>query len=167
MALKFKQSSNPCWICICLRSRCRETWRRIPGTQSLLYFRSLQNSATCGIQIPDWRCLSATSSGVVGSRASPAVLSMWSCRVKSDEEKSKNMRVWLKKMVLSQHNCRVLQWLVKAAATLCTCRKECNKYDLTAAQHFWLVHMVCYCSSLPIRCPSFSFIGGVERKVNN
>jgi hypothetical protein len=23
-----------------------------------------------------------------------------------------------------------LQWLVKGAATLCPCRKECNKYDI-------------------------------------
>jgi hypothetical protein len=106
---------------------------------SLLYFRSLQNYATCGIQISDWRCLSATSSSLVGSRASPAVLSMWSWRVKLDEEKSKYATVWLKKMVLCQDNCGVLQWLVKATATLCTCRKECNKYDLTAAQRFWLV----------------------------
>jgi len=29
----------------------------------------------------------------------------------------------------------MLSWLVKgAAATLGTCRKECNKYDVTAAQ---------------------------------
>jgi hypothetical protein len=25
----------------------------------------------------------------------------------------------------------IAQWLVKGAAMLCTCRKECNKYDLT------------------------------------
>jgi hypothetical protein len=29
-----------------------------------------------------------------------------------------------------------LPWLIKSAATLCTCRKECNKYDLTAAHCF-------------------------------
>jgi hypothetical protein len=29
------------------------------------------------------------------------------------------------------------RWLVKCATSLCTCRKECNKYDLTAAQCFW------------------------------
>ncbi len=29
------------------------------------------------------------------------------------------------------------RWLVKCAASLCTCRNECNKYDLTAAQCFW------------------------------
>jgi hypothetical protein len=27
--------------------------------------------------------------------------------------------------------------LVTGAATLCTCKKECNKSDLTAAQFFW------------------------------
>jgi hypothetical protein len=29
-----------------------------------------------------------------------------------------------------------LQWLVKCATTLCTCRKECNKYDRAAAECF-------------------------------
>jgi hypothetical protein len=29
-----------------------------------------------------------------------------------------------------------LQWLLKGAATLSTSKKECNKYDLTAAQYF-------------------------------
>jgi hypothetical protein len=29
-----------------------------------------------------------------------------------------------------------LPWLVKCAATLCTSRKECNKYDMTTAQYF-------------------------------
>jgi len=29
-----------------------------------------------------------------------------------------------------------LLWLVKGSAALCTCRKECNKYDLTATQCF-------------------------------
>ncbi len=27
----------------------------------------------------------------------------------------------------------------KKFSLICTCRKECNKYDLTAAQYFWLV----------------------------
>jgi hypothetical protein len=31
---------------------------------------------------------------------------------------------------------RLLPWLVKDKATLCTCRKECNKYDLIATQCF-------------------------------
>jgi hypothetical protein len=29
-----------------------------------------------------------------------------------------------------------LLWLVKGTETFCTCRKECNKWDLTAAQCF-------------------------------
>jgi len=37
--------------------------------------------------------------------------------VKLDESKSQNMPVWLRKMVLGQH----LRWLVRGAATLCTC----------------------------------------------
>jgi hypothetical protein len=31
---------------------------------------------------------------------------------------------------------RTLPCLVKGSAALCTCKKECNKYDLTAAQCF-------------------------------
>ncbi len=29
---------------------------------------------------------------------------------------------------------------MKGAPSLCTCRKELNKYDLTATQSFWLAH---------------------------
>jgi hypothetical protein len=29
-----------------------------------------------------------------------------------------------------------LPWLVKGATQVCTCKKECNKLDLTAAQYF-------------------------------
>jgi len=29
-----------------------------------------------------------------------------------------------------------LQWLVKGSTTLCTCRKECNKYDWAPAECF-------------------------------
>jgi hypothetical protein len=31
---------------------------------------------------------------------------------------------------------RRLPWLVKGSAALCTCHKECNKYDRTASQCF-------------------------------
>jgi hypothetical protein len=31
---------------------------------------------------------------------------------------------------------RMLPWLVKGTAVMCTGRKACNKYDLTAAQYF-------------------------------
>jgi hypothetical protein len=67
---------------------------------------------------------------------------MWSCTVQLDEEKSKNMPVWLRKVVLAQHHCTLcngfvmmhsLQWLVKGAATVVfTSTIECNKYDMTA-----------------------------------
>jgi hypothetical protein len=52
-------------------------------------------------------------------------------------KKIQSMPVWLRKMVLAPHNfVRFLPWLMKGAATLCTCRKECNKYDRAAAQCF-------------------------------
>jgi hypothetical protein len=43
----------------------------------------------------------------------------------------------------SPRNCKVWGWLVKGAATLChqhKKKKECNKFDLTAAQCFWLAY---------------------------
>jgi hypothetical protein len=49
------------------------------------------------------------------------------------DEESENMPVCLRKMVLAQYNFQSLQWLVKGAATLSTCRKECNKCDLTVS----------------------------------
>jgi hypothetical protein len=34
-------------------------------------------------------------------------------------------------------------WLVKGSAVLCTCKKECNKYDLTAAEcSDWSIIMI-------------------------
>jgi hypothetical protein len=49
-------------------------------------------------------------------------------------KKSENMPVWLRKMVLAQNNSTDAMPGKKAQQqTLCTCRKECNKYDLTAA----------------------------------
>jgi len=79
-------------------------------------------------------------------------------------------------------NIPVLSWYIvsfenlhskKKFSLICTCRKECNKYDLTAAQYFWLVDhndwsmwFVAISSPSPptyFACPSFSFfIGGVE-----
>jgi len=68
--------------------------------------------------------------------ASPVVLSMWSstrkfnmCRFDSGK--------WFWLRIIAQVA------LVKGSAALCTCskkKKTCNKYDLTAAQYFWLVH---------------------------
>jgi hypothetical protein len=47
-------------------------------------------------------------------------------------KKTQNMHVWLREMVLAQHNCLAYGGLVKGtAAMMCTCRKECNKYDLS------------------------------------
>ncbi len=65
----------------------------------------------------------------------------------------------------------IIAQLVWRAGALCTCREECNKYDLTAAQCFWLAHhnnnwsrWFVSSSSQPICCPSFSFIGGVAKE---
>jgi hypothetical protein len=72
-------------------------------------------------------------------------------------------------MVLAQHNCGGCQ-LVKGATALCTCRKECNKYDLTATQCFWLAHhndwlrWFAISSPPPICCLSFGFMGGVAKE---
>jgi hypothetical protein len=60
--------------------------------------------------------------------------------------------------------------LVKGAATLCTCRKQSDEYDLTAAQCFWFAHHNDWSrwfaiGSLPPICYlSFSFMGGVAKK---
>jgi hypothetical protein len=45
-------------------------------------------------------------------------------------KKSHHLLVWLKKMVLAQHNCIVCGDFVNGTTTLCTCKKECNKHDL-------------------------------------
>ncbi len=44
---------------------------------------------------------------------------------KLDEENLASA-VCLRKMVLAQHNCALLLWLVKWAAVLYTCRNECK-----------------------------------------
>jgi hypothetical protein len=49
--------------------------------------------------------------------------------------------------------------------------KECDEYDLTAAQYFWLVdhndssRWFSISSPWPICCPSFSFMGGVAKQI--
>jgi len=64
--------------------------------------------------------------------------------------------------------CQSLPWLVKGAATTCTCTKECNKYDLTAAD--WSIIMIGSGRSLLVvphqfaAVPVFSFVGGVAKK---
>ncbi len=102
-------------------------------------------------------------------KASQTVLGMWSSTVKLDEENSIYAG-------LAQENgfgstyLYTSPWLVKGTAALCTCRKECNKYDLTPAQCFWLAHhndwsrWFAFSSPSPICCPSFSFMGGVAKE---
>ncbi len=105
-------------------------------------------------------------------RASPAVLSMLSYTVKFDEKKSKYAGLaqgigfgWA-----SLHSLGSLGWLAKGAATLCTCRKDCNKYDPICGQCFWLANhndwpmWFAISSPSPICCPSFSFMDGVAKK---
>jgi hypothetical protein len=92
-------------------------------------------------------------------------------------KKIHHMPVSLRKFVLAQHTCggcraylRTLPWLVKGAAALCTCREECNKYDLTAAQSLWLADdndwskWFAITSPPPICCLSFSFMGWVAKE---
>jgi len=56
------------------------------------------------------------------------------CTMKLDEEKSKHAGLGcMRKMVFGSSEFHSLRWLVKKGATqVCTCTKECNKYDLTA-----------------------------------
>ncbi len=50
-------------------------------------------------------------------------------------KKRQKMHVQIRKLFVAQYKLYSLQWLVKCAEKmLCTFRKECNKYDLTAAQ---------------------------------
>jgi hypothetical protein len=80
-------------------------------------------------------------------------------------KKSQNMHVWLRKEngIWLSIIVPSLWWLVKgAAAMMCTCRKECNKYDwsiiMIGSSGLLLVvpHLFC--------CPSFSFMGGVAKE---
>jgi hypothetical protein len=69
---------------------------------------------------------------VILQRASPAVLTHdVILQSKNWMKKSQNMLVWLRKMVLAQHYCTVCGVTGKRHSNaLCTCRKECNEYDL-------------------------------------
>jgi len=70
------------------------------------------------------------------------VLSMWSCTVKLFEEKSKKCAGLAQKIVFAQYNCTLCGgWYKAQQATTCTCRTECNEYDLTSSdQCFWFAH---------------------------
>ncbi len=76
-------------------------------------------------------------------KASPAVLTIWSSRVQFGWKKVKICRFRSGKLF-----CLAITLLLQAlfavdgtgAATLQTCCKECTKYELIAAQCFWLAH---------------------------
>jgi hypothetical protein len=74
-------------------------------------------------------------------RASPVVLNLWSCTVKSDKEKSKICRVrwgkWFWLSIIPQFASG--WWKAATTTTVWTRTKECNKFDLTAAQCFFLI----------------------------
>jgi len=46
-----------------------------------------------------------------------------------------------------------LHWLVEGEATLCTCKEECNKYDLSAAECFLSAHHVDWFKWFAINSP--------------
>ncbi len=102
-------------------------------------------------------------------RASPALLSMWSCTVKLDEE-NLNYAGLAQENTFGSTELGAMPRLVKGSAAVWTWRKECNKYDLTPAQCFWLAHhndsskWFAISSPPPICCPSISFIGGVAKE---
>jgi hypothetical protein len=102
-------------------------------------------------------------------RASPVVLAMWSCTVKLDEEKPKYAGL-AQENALGSAKLHTFSWLVKGEVALCTCRKECNEYNLTATECFSLAHhfdsprWFAISSRPPIFCPSFSFMGGVGKE---
>jgi hypothetical protein len=83
------------------------------------------------------------------------------------------MPVWLRKIVLVQHNCSGCRGWSKSSAAMCTCKKEYSKYYLTATQCFWLAHhndwsRWCVISSPPAICrPRFNFRGGVAKEYIN
>ncbi len=91
--------------------------------------------------------------------ASPVALNMWSCIVK------------FRKVTIFRFgsaNVLSLWWLVNGPATACTCRKQCNKYGLSASQCFWLAHhndrSRCFAISSPPPICCFSFMGGIAKK---
>jgi hypothetical protein len=97
-------------------------------------------------------------------------------------KKSQNMLVWVRKMgFLDQQNCTLCAVVARNRRTVTlpvrTCRNAYTEYDLTAAaaQCFWLAHhhndwSRWFAISTPLTClfavcPSFSFIGGVAKRV--
>jgi hypothetical protein len=77
------------------------------------------------------------------------------------------MPVWHRKVVLAPHNRASCRGWWKA---LRTCRKQCNKCDLTAAQCFWLAYhndtsrWFAISSAPLVCCPTFSFMGELAKE---
>jgi hypothetical protein len=91
-----------------------------------------------------------------------------------DEEKSKCAGLAQQINWFSlQQNCRAWQWLVEGEANLCTCKEECNKYDLSAAECFLSAHHIDWfkwfaINSPPIYLPSrvsVLWVGLLKRKL--
>jgi hypothetical protein len=63
----------------------------------------------------------------------------------------------------------VFAQLVQRALALCTCREECNKYDVTGARVYnWPIIIIGPCGLLLVvlhlfAVPSFNLIGGVAK----
>ncbi len=109
-----------------------------------------------------------------GGRASQDVLSMWSCRAKLDEEKSKCAGLDQEKSFGSAYIiCTVCSGLGERRST--ASRKECNKYNLISWSVFrtspiimigpnGLLLIVLHLFALSVS--SVSFMVGVAKKVN-
>jgi len=98
-----------------------------------------------------------------------SVFYMWSYTIKLNEEIPNYVGLGYESDFDSTY-LLALSWLVKNMATMCTCRKECNRYDLTIVKCFWLAHhkdasrWFAIISPPPICYPNFSFMGGVAKK---
>ncbi len=71
-------------------------------------------------------------------RAASSVLSIWLQTVKLIVEMSKSAGSVQEISYSAPNSCSLLS-LVKGATQLDTSKNNCNKFDLTAAQYFWLV----------------------------
>ncbi len=97
-------------------------------------------------------------------------LSVYSPPNENCVKKSQSMPVWFSKMVLAQHSWAACWGCYKAQQSLTYAR---NEYDLTAVPCFWLANhndwsrWFALSSFPPIWSHSFSFMGGIGKKVNN
>jgi len=91
-------------------------------------------------------------------------------RLKFDERKAEMCWFGSGKWFWLSIIARSLLWLVKRAAPLYTCRKGCNKYDVTACQCLWLAHHNHWSRWFAISTPQpiwgriFSFLGRDVKK---